>query len=69
VSPARKKQRDLDPIVHLQDKPGRTVVLPDGCSYGDRATLQVPDCVAGDLLEGGGVEEVNPAAVPDVAER
>jgi hypothetical protein len=68
VSPAKKKrQRDPDATVHLHVKPGRTVVLADGCSYGDRATLQVPGRSADELLEAGNVEEVDPAAVPDVA--
>jgi hypothetical protein len=70
VSPAKKKrQRDPDATVHLHVKPGRTVVLADGVSYGDRATLQVPGCIAEELLATGNVEEVDPAAVPDVAER
>jgi hypothetical protein len=69
VSRARKKQRDPEATVHLQVKPGRTVVLADGCSYGDRATLQVPGRIAEELLAAGGVEEVDPAAVPDVANR
>ena len=43
-------------------------MLADGVSYGDRATLQVPGRVADELLEAGNVEEVDPAAVPDVAE-
>lgn len=69
MSPAKKrKQRDPEAIVHLHVKPGRTVVLADGCSYGDRATLQVPGAVAEELLKAGNVEEVDPAAVPDVAE-
>jgi hypothetical protein len=68
VSPAKKrKQHDPDAIVHLHVKPGRTVVLADGCCYGDRATLQVPGRIADELLQAGNVEEVNPAAVPDVA--
>jgi hypothetical protein len=67
VSRPRKKQRDPDAIVHVHVKPGRTVVLADGCSYGDRATLQVRGAVADELLAGGNVEEVDPAAVPDVA--
>jgi hypothetical protein len=67
VSPAKKKQRDPDATVHLHVKPGRTVVLADGCSYGDRATLQVPGRIAEELLAAGNVEEVDPAAVPDVA--
>jgi hypothetical protein len=68
VSPAkRKKQRDPDAIVHLHVKPGRAVVLADGVSYGDRATLQVPGRIADELLAAGNVEEVDPAAVPDVA--
>jgi hypothetical protein len=49
--------------------PGRTVVLADGCSYGDRATLRVPGRLADELLADRNVEEVDPAAVPDVAER
>jgi hypothetical protein len=71
VSPAKNKRaaRDPDATVHLQVKPGRTVVLADGCSYGDRATLQVPGRIAEDLLAAGNVEEVDPATVPDVAER
>ena len=70
MSPAKKKrQRDPDATVHLHVKPGRTVVLADGVSYGDRATLQVPGRIADELLATGNVEEVNPAAVPDVAER
>jgi hypothetical protein len=69
VSPAKKTQRDPDAIVHLQVKPGRTVVLADGCSYGDRATLQVPRRVAEALLQAGNVEEVEPARVPDGAKR
>jgi hypothetical protein len=70
VSPAkRKKQRDPEAIVHVHVKPGRTVVLADGVSYGDRATLQVPGRIADELLAAGNVEEVDPAAVPDVAER
>jgi hypothetical protein len=70
VSPAKKKrQRDPDATVHLHVKPGRTVVLADGVSYGDRATLQVPGRIADELLATGNVEEVNPAAVPAVAER
>lgn len=68
MSPAKKKQRDPDATVHLHVKPGRTVVLADGCSYGDRATLQVPGRVAEALLAAGYVFEVDPAAVPDVAE-
>jgi hypothetical protein len=48
-------------------KPGRTVVLADGCSYGDRATLQVPGALADELLAAGKVDEVDPAQVPDVA--
>jgi hypothetical protein len=66
VSPA-KRQRDPNATVHLQVKPGRTVVLADGCSYGDRATLQVPGRVADELLAAGNVEEVAPTAVPDAA--
>jgi hypothetical protein len=67
VSAAKKKQRDPDKIVHVHVKPGRTVVLADGCSYGDSATLQVPGRIADQLLAAGNVEEVDPAAVPDVA--
>ena len=67
MSRAEKKQRDPDAIVHVHVKPGRTVVLADGCSYGDRATLQVPVRVADELLAAGKVDEVDPAQVPDVA--
>jgi hypothetical protein len=69
VSPAKNKRaaRDPDATVHLHVKPGRTVALADGVSYGDRATLQVPGRVAEELLAAGNVEEVDPAAVPDVA--
>lgn len=42
-------------------------MLADGVSYGDRATLQVPGRIADELLAEGNVEEVDPAAVPDVA--
>jgi hypothetical protein len=69
VTPAKNwKQRDPDKIVHLHVKPGRTVVLADGVSYGDRATLQVPGRLADELLAAGNVVEVDAAAVPDVAE-
>jgi hypothetical protein len=67
VSPAKKKQRDPDAIVHVHVKPGRTLVLADGCTYGDRATPQVPGRVADELLAAGNVAEVDPAQVPDVA--
>ncbi len=68
MSPAKKKkQRDPDATVHLHVKPGRTVVLADGVSYGDRATLQVSGRIAEELLAEGNVEEVDPARVPDVA--
>jgi hypothetical protein len=58
------KQKDPDEIVHLQVKPGQTVIYQDR-AYGDRATLQVR---RGDLeLVDGPVEEVDPANLPDVA--
>lgn len=63
----KAKQLEPDAIVHLQVKPGCIVVLADGCSYGDRATLQVRGRIAEELLAAGDVEEVDPAAVPDVA--
>ena len=58
------KQKDPDEVVHLQVKPGQTVIY-QGHAYGDRATLQVR---RGDLeLVDGPVEEVDPANLPDVA--
>jgi hypothetical protein len=43
VTPAKKgKQRDPDKIVHLHVKPGRTVVLADGVSYGDAPRCKSP---------------------------
>jgi hypothetical protein len=61
-----KSKQDLDEIVHLQVKPGATVTYRN-IIYGDRATLQVPrrdlDRVA------GAYEQVDPAKVPDVADR
>lgn len=61
------KKKDPDEVVHVQVKPGETVVY-DGHAYGDRATLQVRRREL-DQLEGGAWEEVDPAAVPDVADR
>ncbi len=63
---ARRKQQLSDPnqVVHLQVKPGATVIY-DGRAYGDRGTLQVPRYSAEGLLKAGRVHEVNPAEVPD----
>jgi hypothetical protein len=60
-------RKNPDEIVHVMPKPGETVVF-DGIAYGDRATLQVR---RGDLdrIEGGAWQEVDPTALPDVADR
>lgn len=62
----KRKQQNPDEIVHVQVKPGATV-LHEGRAYGDRATLQVRrgdlDRVEGDF------ELVDPARVPDAGER
>jgi hypothetical protein len=55
-------KKDPNEIVHAHVRKGETVVV-DHHAYGDRATLQVPRHVAKELA----VDEVDPAAVPDVA--
>jgi len=58
-------KKNPDEVVHLQVKPGETVVYKD-IAYGDRATLQVR---RGDLDEvEGKYVEVKPDEVPDVGE-
>ena len=69
LAPPRGSSRTRRRSCTSTSSPGRTVVLADGCSYGDRATLQVLGAVAHELLAAGNVEEVDPSAVPDVAER
>ncbi len=59
-----KKHTDPNEIVHLQVKPGATVIF-DGTAYGDRGTLQVPRYSADGLLREGKVYEVDPNEVPD----
>lgn len=59
-----KKNTDPNEILHLQVKPGATVVY-DGRAYGDRGTLQVPRYSAENLLKDGNVYEVDPNEVPD----
>ena len=59
-----KKPTDPNEIIHLQVKPGATVVY-DGRAYGDRGTLQVPRYSADGLLKEGKVYEVDPNEVPD----
>ena len=59
-----KKPIDANEIVHLQVKPGATVVY-DGRAFGDRGTLQVPRYSADGLLKEGKVYEVDPNEVPD----
>ncbi len=61
---AKKPTTDPNEIIHLQVKPGATVVY-DGRAFGDRGTLQVPRYSADNLLKQGKVYEVNPAEVPD----
>jgi len=63
-----RKQQPTDPneIVHLQVKPGATVIY-DGRAFGDRGTLQIPRYSAENLLKGGKVYEVDPNEVPDAA--
>lgn len=60
------KKEDPNEVVHVQVKPGETVVLGDH-AYGDRATLQLPRHLAAGLK--GQVDEVDPNEVPDVAGR
>lgn len=61
---AKKNSTDPNAIVHLQVKPGATVVY-DGRAYGDRGTLQVPRYSVDGLLKEGKVYEVDPNEVPD----
>jgi len=62
----KQKQQDPSEIVHVQPRPGETVVY-EGRAYGDRATLQVR---RGDLERvEGSWEEVDPDRLPDVGER
>ncbi len=57
------KKLNPDEVVHLQVRPGATVVYRDH-AYGQGATLQLR---RGDRSEvDGPVEEVDPAKVPDV---
>ena len=58
-------KKNPNEIVHLQVKPGATVVY-DGRAFGDRGTLQVPRYSADNLLKEGKVYEVAPDEVPDV---
>jgi hypothetical protein len=63
---AKQARKDPNEVVHLQVKPGQTVIY-QGRAYGDRATLQVR---RGDLDRvDGPVDEVDPTAVPDVGAR
>ncbi len=55
-----------DEIVHVQPKPGETIIY-DARAYGDRATLQVPRRDLERVV--GSFEEIDPAKVPDVAQR
>ncbi len=61
-----KKNTDPNEIIHLQVKPGATVVYDDR-AYGDGGTLQVARYSAENLLKEGKVYEVDPDAVPDAA--
>ena len=62
----KQKQQDPSAIVHVQPRPGETVIY-EGRAYGDRATLQV---VRRDLERvEGDFEEVNPERLPDAGER
>ena len=58
------KKTDPNEIIHLQVKPGATVIY-DGTAYGDRGTLQVPRYSADGLLKEGKVYEVDANDVPD----
>ncbi len=69
MSPVRKApESDPAEIVHVNVKPGRTVILGVK-AFGDRATLQLPRRDAESLIASGDVEAVDPARLPDVAER
>ena len=58
-----EKKKNPDEVVHLQPKPGATVVYRDK-AYGQGATLQLR---RGDRSEvDGPVTEVDPAEVPDM---
>lgn len=60
------KKRDPDEILHLQVKPGETVIYRDH-AYGDRGTVQVR---RGDLdAVQGKYEVIDPNEAPDVGER
>lgn len=57
---------DPNEILHLQVKPGETVIYRDH-AYGDRATLQVR---RGDLgAVNGKYDQIDPSHVPDVGKR
>ena len=61
-----KNTENPDEVVHLQVKPGATVVYRDK-AYGDRGTIQVR---RGERAQvDGPVEEVDPNAVGDVGDR
>jgi hypothetical protein len=55
-----------DETVHLQVKPGRTV-LYQGKAFGDRGTIQAPRRDAETLLKAGDVTLVDPESVPEVS--
>jgi hypothetical protein len=57
------KKKDPNEVVHVQVKPGETVVY-QGHLYGDRATLQVPRRYL--VHVDGEYDEVKPDEVPDV---
>lgn len=62
-------KRDAEEIVHVHVKPGRSVTLHRGLTYGDRGTLQLAWRDAEALVAAGDVEIVDPQHLPDVAQR
>lgn len=54
-------------VVHVQPRPGEVVRVGEH-AYGDRSTIQIRRCDL-DVLEGGRYDIVDPAKVPDAAER
>jgi hypothetical protein len=61
-----KKTENPDEVVHLQVKPGGQARY-QGKAFGDRGTIQVRRGDRGQV--DGPVEEVDPAAVPEVSQR